>query len=358
MSTGMHTGEPRRLWDWLAALATVVTLIALMAMLVPTSVVAKPPPSNVYVETFDGFLYGLDAQNGMNVRSYSTGTNLTSTPAVANGTVYFGSDDGYLHALDATTLKEKWNLSTNFAGVKGWIVTVGTFVYFADMSGALYKLTTDAAGNNMTRVWTLQVSAKQGIPCCAKPAIVNGMVYVGSSDFSVYAIADGDLNGAAVKWSFQTGGQVTSSPAVVDNTIYVGSLDGFLYALDAVTGQLRWRQQTGAGIISSPTVAHGIVYVGSGDGNVYAFAASDGTLIWRFQTGGPVISSPAVVKGVVYVGSWDHNIYALGPIVHSGQVLLLWKHLTGGPVTSSPAVANGVVYVGSGDAVLYALGAR
>ena len=61
-----------------------------------------------------------------------------------------------------------------------------------------------------------------------------------------------------------------SSPAVVDGVVYVGSDDDHVYALDAASGQLRWRYQTGNDMDSSPAVVDGVVYVGSEDGYVYA----------------------------------------------------------------------------------------
>ncbi len=43
-----------------------------------------------------------------------------------------------------------------------------------------------------------------------------------------------------VKWTFHTNGEVVSSPAIVDGVIYVGSNDGNLYALDQQTGTKKW----------------------------------------------------------------------------------------------------------------------
>ena len=40
--------------------------------------------------------------------SFQTGNKIRSTPALCNGVVYFGSDDGHLYALDAQTGKLKW----------------------------------------------------------------------------------------------------------------------------------------------------------------------------------------------------------------------------------------------------------
>lgn len=112
-------------------------------------------------------------------------------------------------------------------------------------------------------------------------------------------------------WRFATDGPVYSSPAVVEGVLYVGSMDGHLYALDIATGDLRWRFHTGPGFISSPAIAEGVVYIGSHDGHVYALHAANGDLLWRYATDGPVFSSPSVVKSVVYAGSMDGHLYAL-----------------------------------------------
>jgi eukaryotic-like serine/threonine-protein kinase len=117
------------------------------------------------------------------------------------------------------------------------------------------------------------------------------------------------VGGLMEKWVYQTGGYIYSSPAVVNGVVYVGSKDGNLYALDAASGAKKWAYQTGKGV-SSPVVVNGVVYVGSEDGNLYALDATSGAKKWAYQTGGYVISSPAVINGVVYVGSWDHNLYA------------------------------------------------
>jgi outer membrane protein assembly factor BamB len=184
----------------------------------------------------------------------------------------------------------------------------------------------------------------------SSPAVVNGDVYVGSSDGNVYGVNAGT---GAQLWSFATGGSVLSSPAVANGDVYVGSGDGNVYALNPATGTVVWSFDAGAGVESSPTVANGVVYVGSDSGTVYAISAATGAQLWSFTTGGSVGSFPAVANGVVYVGSGDHNLYALRATTGTQ----LWSFATGGSVASAPAVANGVVYVGSYDGNVYAINA-
>lgn len=53
-------------------------------------------------------------------------------------------------------------------------------------------------------------------------------MYFGCNDAEVYA-----LDGATgwVNWAYSTGGPVRSIPALVDGTLYVGSRDGSVYTL-------------------------------------------------------------------------------------------------------------------------------
>ena len=144
-------------------------------------------------------------------------------------------------------------------------------------------------------------------------------------------------------WNFTTGDVVSASPAVVAGVVYVGSWDGFFYALDAATGALEWqfqvdcqstvqpipaqcpggpsapqdRAETDGGLItSSAAVVDGRVYFAGGK-TVYCLNAADGSLVWKkVICGNPeapncesdaadptrIFSSPAVFKRRVYIG--------------------------------------------------------
>ena len=67
-------------------------------------------------------------------------------------------------------------------------------------------------------------------------------------------------------WLYDTDSSVFSSPAVVDGVVYVGSRDGYVYALDALTGGARWSYETNGEVYSSPAVVEGVVYISSNDG--------------------------------------------------------------------------------------------
>jgi outer membrane protein assembly factor BamB len=113
--------------------------------------------------------------------SFSAANSVSSSPTVADGTVYVGSNDNNLYALDATDGSQKWSFSTGYDVV-------------------------------------------------SSPTVADGTVYVGSDDNNVYAL---DATDGSEQWSFSTGDRIRSSPTVADGTVYVGSNDNNVYALTA-----------------------------------------------------------------------------------------------------------------------------
>lgn len=196
----------------------------------------------------------------------------------------------------------------------------------------------------------------------SSPAVVDGVVYMGSQGGSFYAV---NASNGSLLWNYTAVWSVygtQSSPAVVNGTVYIGSDDHNVYALNATNGAKLWNFTTSYIVDSSPTVIQGVVYIGSAEG-VYALNADNGAKIWNYTTSGWIESSPAVANGVLYVGSDDDSVYAL----NATNGAEIWNYpmpngniQNGAPVNevqSSPSVVNGVVYVGAGDGNVYALNA-
>ena len=292
----------------------------------------------VYIGSQDHSFYALDANSGRKVWSYLTGGPIISTPAVANGVVYFGSLDNSMYALDARTGRQIWNFSTA-KGIRSSPVVVNGVIYFGSIDGSLYVL------NALTGqlVWNFQTQDQ----VWSSPAVANGVVYFGSFDHSLYAL---DARTGKKLWSYLTGAYILSSPAVANGVVYIGSEDHNLYAVDAKTGRMLWSYATGNDVDSSPAIVNGIVYVGSRDSWLYALDAASGKVRWSYSSGNSIFSPPAIANGLVYFGSDDHSFYSLNAQTGSK----LWSYSTGGNIVSSPAIANGMVYIGSDDNILYA----
>jgi outer membrane protein assembly factor BamB len=308
----------------------------------------------VYVGSDDGKVYALDAARGYLRWSYATGGSV-SGPAVSGGTVYVGSWDDKVYALDAATGHRRWSYATGDFVLYSPAVSGGT-VYVGSDDGKVYAL--DAATGHLR--WSYATAGTVAVPRgsgVSGPAVSGGTVYVGSDDGKVYAL---DAATGHLRWSYTTGNEVVSSPAVSGGTVYVGSWDDKVYALDAMTGHLRWSYTTGNEVVSSPAVSGGTVYVGSDDNKVYALDTATGHLRWSYPTAGTVNSSPAVSAGIVYVGSSAGTVYALDAA--TGQ--LRWSDATGPAdasgyfLSSSPAVSGGTMYIGNDNDTVYALSAQ
>ena len=300
----------------------------------------------VYVGSADNNLYAINGKTGAELWKFETGWMVLSSPAIgSDGTVYVGSLDDNLYAINGKTGAKLWEFETgNDVSSSPAISTDGT-VYIGSWDNKLYAIN----GKTGTKLWEFET----GDDVQSSPAIgSDGTVYIGSDDKKLYAI-----NGktGAKLWEFETGGYVIASPAIgADGTVYVGSADKKLYALNGKTGVKLWEFEMGRGVTSSPVIgADGTVYIGSWDNRLYAINGKTGVKLWEFETGDDVRSSPAIgADGTVYVGSLDGKLYAL-----NGKTgVKLWELKTLRTPFSSPTIGyNGTVYVGSQDKKLYAI---
>jgi outer membrane protein assembly factor BamB len=315
----------------------------------------------------------------------ATGAGVASSPAVANGVVYVGSNNGNLYAFavgcatGGGACTPIWTAATGGA-IDSSPAVAGNRVYVGSTDGKLYTFAVGCATGGLacSPLWT----ATTGGAIHSSPSVDSGVVYVGSSDSHLYAFDATGVTGCSggpkvctPLWTATTGGAVESSPAVANSTVYVGSNDGKLYAFGvgcASGGALcspLWTATTGGPVHSSPSVLTGIVYVGSVDGNLYAFdgAGVTGcngspvvcTPLWIGPTSGPIYSSPSLGDGRVWVGSDDGSIYAfhIGCNTGGAPCTPMWTGTTSGTIRSAPASAHDVLYVGSSDGKIYAFDA-
>jgi outer membrane protein assembly factor BamB len=292
----------------------------------------------------------------------ATGGRVLSSPTLDNGTLYVGSEDGSVYALDAGTGAIRWTASIG-APVDSTPAVAGGIVYVGAQDGNVHAL--DAADGAL--LWSTDL----GTLIDASPTVANGLVYVGGLDATLYAldavatstdVYAGSNSGSLYAFDAATGltRWVKSGklfywcPQVSGTVVYVGVVStleaGTVEAYNANTGKRLWVTATTNIDPTCPSVSGGVAYVGSADGQVYAINASTGATQWHTATGDQIYSSPAVSGGVVYAGSDDHNLWALE--ASTGGVL--WTASTGGEVISSPTIGTGLVYVGSADGNIYA----
>ncbi|MFH0826204.1 MAG: PQQ-binding-like beta-propeller repeat protein [Pseudomonadota bacterium] len=150
--------------------------------------------------------------------------DVAATPLVFGNTVYFGSWDGHLYAVNLETGEEIWRFKT-----KG--------------------------------------------PVHACPALTDGSLCFGSGDNYLYCV---DSHNGTLRWRYRTGGPVYSTPTIAYGVVYFGSNDDCLYAVDLESGLLVWKFMAGGPVYSGPAVSGGIVCFGCDDKNLYALDIAQG----------------------------------------------------------------------------------
>jgi eukaryotic-like serine/threonine-protein kinase len=310
-------------------------------------ITASPAVENgaIYINSWDGHLYALNAKTGAQIWSYSSEYAYLSSPAVANGLVYTGSLNGDVYALDTSTGAQVWSYGTTDRMNGGLAVADGT-VYAGAGEPDYYYVALDATTGALQ--WKFDAGGGTG----QTPSVVGGRAYISDE----YTLSTLDAYTGAVLWTHNFGDVVTQA-AVADGAVFLGA-DTTVYALNAATGAVLWSYNTSPYVATSmPAVADGVVFVGTagvyGSSWLYALSASTGAVMWSHETCDEGFNAPAVANGVVYaISSYCADEVALDAA--TGAVL--WSRTPGILNTSvSPVVTHGMVYFGDGTHI-YAFG--
>ena len=227
----------------------------------------------VFIGSRRGAFYALDARTGR-IRWKRHTWSVWDGAAYRHGTVYVGSDRARVYALNAKTGNLRWVRKVR-GRVRGTPAVTRRRVFVGTDKGRLIALDRRTGSKR----WGAQaVKRGAGVVRCA-PAVAGGRVYI---SVAVVTPMDGKVNAYSVRtgrlqWRAKLADYATSSPAVANGLVFVGSFDHRLYALAADTGREIWTsgwQYEGGffdrGISSSPAIAGGRIFVGVRDGRVYA----------------------------------------------------------------------------------------
>ena len=169
-----------------------------------------------------------------------------SSPLVAGGRVYLGSQNGTVYALYAHDGNVIWTYHAAGA-VKASPTLAGGILYFGDYSGHVQAI----GARTGRRIWD---SGSEGAllgsgTFYSTAAVMYGRVFLGNTDGRVYAYDafTGTSTGRSRRAPTSTPRPPSSNAPGLGPTVYVGSYDGTFYALNA---------RTGASLALSPRRAH------------------------------------------------------------------------------------------------------
>lgn len=301
--------------------------------------------NTVYVGSNDEHLYALDLDTGKEKWNYKTAP-FKAPVSVQKRLVYVGDSDGIFHCVDAATGKPKWTFKTD-SDISSGANFTGDKVLFGSGDENLYCLSLDGKEQ-----WRFKVP---GGPVLGTPVIVGNRTFAAGCDSSLHVIDT--ATGKEVGNPVNLGGQVGATAAVLGDSIFVCTMSDEVLAIDWKKGEILWRfmpMKNRQGFASAPAATDKLIIAGSKDKRVYALDRQTGQQVWSFLTKNKVDSSAVVVGQRVFVGSQDHQLYILD--LASGSELQRFN--LGAPVTSSPAVAGNCLVIGTDDGTVHCLGTK
>jgi outer membrane protein assembly factor BamB len=227
----------------------------------------------------DGTVTAIDLDSGDVRWRFATGGRVRSSPAVADGVVYAGSADGSLYAIALDDGRQIWRFDTQGRrldssryGYDRRTITSSPAVadgavFFGSRDGALYAVEA-ATGQLRWRVPHDETSWS-----IASPAVVDGLVLDASSDAWFFHAVDAATG--RVVWRVDTEAPIWPSPVVADGTAWFLTSAGELWGVDPRTGSVRERVHLGERTKSSPWIEDGVLYVGTDEGSVLAVRLDD-----------------------------------------------------------------------------------
>lgn len=292
---------------------------------------------------------------------WSTPAPALGQPAADSSTVYFGTLQHEVVAVDRATGAVRWrgSIPSNAPRTLGGanVVLAGDVAVYGDGGIHAFDRTTSEPR------WTFDAVDPEtfidGAPGLFSMATDGVRIYTGSSRGHAYAVNSAD--GSPV-WDAKLAdgaGSSVSNPVVAAGTVYyivlhpTIPLSGDLFALDAASGTVEWSRSY-AGTEASPSVPVGpvaiagdIVALGNADGMVHGLDHATGDELWTVpappEQGTRSIGRWVVLAGNMLVASSSTGlIVGLDPATGAQQ----WSTTASDGLPVGPMVADGnTIYV-------------
>lgn len=174
-----------------------------------------------WVTGCDAVLRGVRIADGTEMVRFDSGAYTAASPAIADGTLYYGTFNNEVLAVDVGAGELRWRYE----------------------------------------------HPERHFPFYASAAIAGDTVIAAGRDKLIHAL---DRQTGEARWTFRARARFDASPAVAGNRVYAGNADGRLYVLDLATGEKLSEFHAGAAIMGSPAIAGGRIVFGTQDGTLFA----------------------------------------------------------------------------------------
>ena len=299
----------------------------------------------VYVGSLDGYLYAINLENGGLKWKYQVSSEIKSSPTVFGNVVYFGDGMGVFHAVDAQTGESRWTFETEAEIISSTNVAQDRLL-FGSYDQFLYCL----SAKDGSLVWKFETEGYVH----GTPAIVNGAVVVSGCDgyLRIINIANG-----VEQQKIALGDYVAASPAILNNRAYAGTFGNQVLCAGLASSEILWgyeHPERHFPFYASAAVTTDLLVIGGRDKMVHALNSQTGEPLWTYPAKSRVDSSPVIVGERVFFGTVGGELVGLH--LNSGEKV--WEFVVGAAMIASPSVVDGKLVIGADDGRIYCFGEK
>lgn len=215
----------------------------------------------VLIGSYDEHFYGVDRATGKARWSLLTEGPVHATPGRAGGLAWVTGCDAVLRGVRITDGTEMLRFDSGAYTAASPAIAEGT-LYYGTFNNEVLAVDVDAGELS----WRYE-HPERHFPFYASAAITDDLVIVAGRDKLVHAL---DRRTGEARWTFRARARFDASPAVAGDRVYAGNADGRLYVLDLATGEKISEFHAGAAIMGSPALANGRIVFGTQDGTLFA----------------------------------------------------------------------------------------
>ncbi len=258
------------------------------------------------VGTLDGHVYGVNAKDGAPRWEAELDSEVLASPAIAGDLVVVRTEDGRVYGLDAATGKRRWvydqgNVPLLSLRGNGGLLVANGVVFFGSDDGKLVALRLD----NGSKLWEQRLASGEGrteidrLDDVDGSVLLDGTTLYAGAYYGNLAAVDGPSGRPLWAHPFSS----FDSLALGGNAIFGVDDNSQVWAFDKAGGADIWKN---AALkyrwLTGPAVQGDYVVVGDMEGYVHWLQTGDGALAARERLSKKAIrAQPLVVGDTVYV---------------------------------------------------------
>ena len=281
----------------------------------PTTQPLTVPPvaigESVYLALQSGKLFNLDHANGK-LRWQAQLNSYVSRPlAIASAIIVAATASQHLYAIDAASGKPLWlydsesNADVIVQGAAPPLIADKT-IYYGTAEGKLVAL--DLHSGKQLRYWS-------PAPATGRFHGIVGQLALPTPDKLVFSTAAGFVGALdprndsnQLKWQHKFSAITTS--ICRGDTCYLGLAKGEVVALDNRDGSVRWHKKLGWSPTYIVPYSNTHLYVSGSDGFITKLRITHGSRVWQENLGSSIFAPPILQRGMIFFSTSMRNVYA------------------------------------------------